>query len=456
MTERAPFDGLLGLWLAALIVKLVLASAVPLVLDETYYWVWSHHLQLSYFDHPPMVAWLFLLGQPFEAVGQAVRVPAVLLGHATLLVWLVLLRPYLDRSAIRWWFLLALLTPLIGPGSLIVTPDIPLVFFWSLALLLLLRYADRPTLGKAALLGAAVGAGFLAKYHMVLFLPLAAIWIALGRERRWRLLAPRYLLAGAAAALALSWPVLAWNAANDWVSFRFQLDHGLGRQVWDPNWTIRYLRDQLLLLFPTVAYFALRGAARAPRWLVIFCWGPLVFFLLTSFRGPVEANWTTVAYPTALALALWASQRYRWAAATAAVWAVALVAVLGHIAFGWLPVEEHRLQTRELSAFDDLHPTVARYQPLYTESYQMAAKLSWETGTAVYQLRGLGRPSSYFYFEGSLPVSDRYYLVGPPGVAAPADELARGYREVSRREVGAGWRLVEYRQRAETNRPPGP
>ena len=25
--------------------------------DETYYWVWSKNLQLSYYDHPPMIAY---------------------------------------------------------------------------------------------------------------------------------------------------------------------------------------------------------------------------------------------------------------------------------------------------------------------------------------------------------------------------------------------------------------
>src|SRR5262249_27935614 len=33
-------------------------SARELVPDEAYYWVWSRHLALSYFDHPPMVAYL--------------------------------------------------------------------------------------------------------------------------------------------------------------------------------------------------------------------------------------------------------------------------------------------------------------------------------------------------------------------------------------------------------------
>ena len=31
---------------------------IPFYSDETYYWTWSKKLALSYFDHPPMVAYL--------------------------------------------------------------------------------------------------------------------------------------------------------------------------------------------------------------------------------------------------------------------------------------------------------------------------------------------------------------------------------------------------------------
>ncbi|NIM03005.1 glycosyl/arabinosyl/mannosyl transferase, partial [bacterium] len=41
--------------------------------DEVYHWVWSNHLALSYYDHPPMVAyviWFFtrIFGSSFFTV----------------------------------------------------------------------------------------------------------------------------------------------------------------------------------------------------------------------------------------------------------------------------------------------------------------------------------------------------------------------------------------------------
>ncbi|RME16471.1 MAG: hypothetical protein D6797_04435, partial [Bdellovibrio sp.] len=82
--------------LFSLLIKFVLALFLPLFPDEAYYWVWSHHLQLSYFDHPPFIAWLLTLGHPLENILQAVRWPAVIFGHLTLILWLIYLKNILS------------------------------------------------------------------------------------------------------------------------------------------------------------------------------------------------------------------------------------------------------------------------------------------------------------------------------------------------------------------------
>lgn len=424
---------LVMLWSVALVLKLGVGVLVPLVMDETYYWVWSHHLQLSYFDHPPAVAWLFWLGHPFEGFGSAVRWPGILLGHLTLLLWWPILRRVLDHDQRRWWLILVLLSPLIGPGSLIITPDVPLLFCWSLALLLLLRWADHPTTVLALALGAALGLGFDSKYTIVIFPPLALLW--LWRERRLALLHPRWLGLGLLGFAVLSLPVWLWNATNDWVSFRFQLGHGLGASSWDPGWTWEYLGGQLALLFPTVVALALWRRGQTPSWLVIFGWGPILFFLLTSFKGAVEANWPAVAYPTLIALALYGRTRFRWAAATAAAWGIALVVATTHVAWWWLPLERDRLQD-EMKAFSELHEIAQTYQPFFADSYQMASKLSHDLGLPIYQLRNMGRTSFFTFRTESVPTTDRYFVVVPRGERIARQEWGgRTYQEVGRVSV---------------------
>jgi 4-amino-4-deoxy-L-arabinose transferase-like glycosyltransferase len=58
--------GFSEVWSLSLAIKIVLAILIPLSLDESYYWVWGQNPQLSYYDHPPMVGWLFFLGRGFD------------------------------------------------------------------------------------------------------------------------------------------------------------------------------------------------------------------------------------------------------------------------------------------------------------------------------------------------------------------------------------------------------
>jgi len=43
--------------------RLVSASLIDLSPQEAYYWNYARHPALSYFDHPPVVAWLISAGQ---------------------------------------------------------------------------------------------------------------------------------------------------------------------------------------------------------------------------------------------------------------------------------------------------------------------------------------------------------------------------------------------------------
>ncbi len=44
-----------------LVLRLVFMGLVNLIPEEAYYWNYAQHLDLSYLDHPPMVAWLIWL-----------------------------------------------------------------------------------------------------------------------------------------------------------------------------------------------------------------------------------------------------------------------------------------------------------------------------------------------------------------------------------------------------------
>jgi hypothetical protein len=48
----------------------LIATCTEIYPDEAYYWAWSLKPQLSYFDHPGLIAWVIalfgVLGRPFR------------------------------------------------------------------------------------------------------------------------------------------------------------------------------------------------------------------------------------------------------------------------------------------------------------------------------------------------------------------------------------------------------
>lgn len=408
-------------WIA-LVVKLVLTATLPLTSDEAYYWVWSRHLQLSYYDHPPFVAWLFWLGDATRFFPGSVRWPGVVLGHATLGIWLRLLEPYLDSRQRLYWLGLALLSPLVGGSSLIVTPDLPLLFFYGLSLALFFVWRRSPNIPMSFAFGVALGLGFSSKYVMVLFgLSLVVVGIYSREVRRALLRRSPWLALGLIAATT---PVWLWNYANHFASLKFQAAHGLGQTRWNPEWTLEYLASQVGLLFPPVLYWALRRSPRLPREFAVFAWTPLVFFLLATFRGRAEANWPIVAYPSAFALAAaWIPRNRIGLRSTLSLWAVALVAITA-CAFNQ-PNFTTKTKIQEFRQFEPLEKAIAGgFAPLYARSYQMAAKLHFETGRPVYKLAGMTRTDFYDYLPESTPAEKVYYVAVEKG-----DELPRVYTE---------------------------
>lgn len=403
------------LWWASLAIKLLLAAILPLAADEAYYWFWSHHLQLSYFDHPPVVALLFWLGQPLENWLSLVRWPGVILAHSTLLIWYFILREKLNSSQLIVWLFLSLLTPLIGFGSLIITPDIPLLFFWGLAVFCFEKALGEQSPRWYVGLGISLGLGFCSKYHIVLLVPFLIIALLLHAHRKNLIL--KYLPLTFIFGLACSLPVLIWNAQNDWSSFRFQLEHGLGRANWSPEWTISYILSQGLFFSPLLMFSFFRGLKskelRTHSVLSISTW---IFFLYSSTKSVVEGNWPIIGYSSAYAVAAngGVSKKNLWL--TCGFWILMATVLASHWLLPWLPANERLDETHQYRSLAGLNK---KYSPLYANTYQMASLLSFELKTDIPKLRGMSRKDFYDGLSISQPTSSPFFLIKREGQSLP-------------------------------------
>jgi 4-amino-4-deoxy-L-arabinose transferase-like glycosyltransferase len=428
------------IWWLALAIKVAILPFLPITPDETYYLMWAKHTALSYFDHPPMIAWLMTLALPFWKTFIGIRLPGVVLSHVGFLPWFsILKRLSFSRQAISLWTVGLLVGPLTGLGAFIITPDVPLVFFWSLSLLTLLWTIENPTSSRWALLGVVFGLGMLSKYVMVIFVPTMLLWF-LWEQKLKLLLKPGPWIALFISVLVFS-PVLIWNYQHEFASFSFQTKHGLSTgNSFHWSWPLEYLSSQFGLLNPLVVIIGgvvIFKYSKENKLLTVFSLFPLAFFFLTSFRAQVEANWPVVAYPCFMALAAVSIDIFKndlkqlaqvklWLRSSFALCLLFITVVISHTIHPWLPINrdrDHTLITREWS--EDI-AIVNRYRPLFARSYQMASYLSYFRASEdeVFKYKGLDRKDVYDFLKASEPVllkNEKAYIIMKADDPVPVD-----------------------------------
>jgi hypothetical protein len=213
-----------------LLLKLAHWSLAGVFMDEAYYWMWGQHPALSYYDHPPLNAWLLSLSSAvFGWNVFALRLPVALAFLADIFALYLIARRIGGGD---WWgyfwltLLLFLVTPIFTTVTNYALPDHILITALLFSIYFFLSFfADRSAGRQGATRDLLQGALFLglaglAKYNAA-FLGLGvALFVLLYDRALLRQL--RLYLAGALA-IALQAPVILWNATERFASFEFIL-----------------------------------------------------------------------------------------------------------------------------------------------------------------------------------------------------------------------------------------
>ncbi|MGN6149930.1 MAG: ArnT family glycosyltransferase [Rhizomicrobium sp.] len=305
----------------AIRIAVLILSPLDLYPDEAQYWWWSQNPDWGYFSKPPMIGWVIWLTTAFFGNAEwAIRIGSPILHAFGALFVFGIARRCFDSRIGLLSALAYLTTPGVSYSSGLISTDVPLLFFWAMALYGFIRAMDDPRWRWAILTGIAFGLGLEAKYAMLYLLLCAGIAAIASKEARRVVLSGRgvvILVIG----LLLLLPNILWNAAHhfptvahtehnaDWSSARYsvrELLSFIGGQfgVFGP-----LLMAGLLLAFWNLA----RGPQRPSRSLVLlaFCAPPLVLIVIQSFISEANANWAATAYVAATPLAV---------AALAGVW----------------------------------------------------------------------------------------------------------------------------------------
>ena len=141
---------------------------------------------LGYYDHPPMIGWLFYLLLKVSSAVWWLRLPVTLLPFMLAAgVYWVLRRS--DEAKAALGALAFLLLPA-NVWAVLITTDTPLILFTSASVLAFWLGQERKSPGWQALAGAFLGLAFLSKYFAVL-LGLAYVVYTLSSprgQRDWR------------------------------------------------------------------------------------------------------------------------------------------------------------------------------------------------------------------------------------------------------------------------------
>jgi 4-amino-4-deoxy-L-arabinose transferase-like glycosyltransferase len=212
------------------------------------------------------------------------------------------------------------ITLMAAVGTMIVTPDAPLLVASSFLLFALAKVLQTGRGVWWLAVGAAAGCALLSKYTALFFGLAILIWlVAIPSLRHW-LLSPWLYLGGLVAALLFA-PVILWNAEHGWVSFIKQM----GRakiEDFRPGYIAELIPTQIAFATPLVwilgmmglyALCARRAGAAPARALVnTLFWVIVAYFVWHSLHARVEANWFAPVYPAFAVAAAVAAHLVEW------------------------------------------------------------------------------------------------------------------------------------------------
>lgn len=295
----------------AVALKLAYALEVELWPEETYYWMYSRHLDWGYLDHPPMVAWLIRLGTSlFGESALGVRAGALACGALASLFVYLLTRDLYGLASARLALVLMQALPFFFAAGLMMTPDAPLTAAWAATLWALVRALVRKHAGAWWGAGIALGLGLLSKYTIALLGVAALLFVLFDREGRAWLKRPEPYGATLLALVVFS-PVILWNLAHHWASFSFQTSRRLAEAR---RFSLHKLVGSVIVLLTPVGVAVLvplfarlhsteRGdTARGARLLALAAAVPLGVFVVFSLFHEVKLDWTGAPWVAAVPL----------------------------------------------------------------------------------------------------------------------------------------------------------
>jgi 4-amino-4-deoxy-L-arabinose transferase-like glycosyltransferase len=422
-----------------LILRLLFIGLMGPMPQDAYYYFYSQHPALSYFDHPPAIAVLlrvftFIFGKKVFALKLADSVVTFF----TVFSFYHLSKCFLSFHKVQNAFLLFFSTFMVTVLSLVSTPDTPLILFWTLSLLALYHAVFLEKNVYWIWSGILMGLAFDSKYTAVL-LPFGIILFLLLSNKYRKVLFSPWVWFSILLFIITALPVIIWNVQNGFASFKFQSSSRMqstdGRHFSITNFfgvighqsailiPILFL-SFFLYIFKAVKKYRFNPFNVDPQKLFLLCFFIPAFagFLGISFFTWVKLNWMMPAYISGI---IWVSIYFnsKWIKAQVIFSLVLHVLLSAEILFYPVPVRSDDTWY----GWDELAQKVKELKTSYptdfifsADDYKTSAELNFYLdGEMVYAKNVIGQPALQFDFIGTdlskLNGRDALFIDSNPG-----------------------------------------
>jgi len=384
-------------WAIVTIGMLIYAMWIPVHPDEAYYWTWSQHLALSYFDGPPLTAWLLrLITALFGIHIWTLKFIAVASVSISALILYRLATLLFDYDVGLKTLIIFFFIPITQATNFVTSLDPLLMLFWSLALYLFWCWLEKPSISTSILLGITIGLGILAKYPMVLFFPCAFIFLLATTCRKYLLSYKPYLIFIIACLFTL--PIIIWNQQHQWVSLSFQWHHG-AEQAHHFTWkhVEMFFLGQLgafnPIYFIALLIFSIRYFKDYKYQQTLFLLIPTILVLLIfgyfGLFNRSEANWTMPAYLSATILLAYFCDKHPF---SITLWLGLILNILVILLLKFPYFTPHNLDNvnpvmKFYGYSETINPLVSTLTPeqtmlpIISDTYQDASEIAWNIQT---------------------------------------------------------------------------
>lgn len=281
---------LIGIWL---FINLIQSAITGLHWDESYYWMYSETPAWGYFDHPPMVAFLIRAGYFLFQNELGVRLMFALVSTLT---FAIILNELNEKKDFFFMTIFVLSFPLIHThiAGFIAIPDIPLVLFTMLFLVLYRKFLIKPGSALSVLLAVCLAAMIYSKYHAFLIIGFTVL-------SNLKLLRNKYFWLTALLTLVFLSPHIWWQIDNGLPTFKYHL---ISRtKPLRMKYFYNHLLNQLLMAGPLTGIIVIWKFTRVKikeqftRTLIFNIVGFFFIFVVLSFKNRIEAHWTAAIIP---------------------------------------------------------------------------------------------------------------------------------------------------------------